>query len=51
MNSWKISQETEQDIKFGYCTEFIIVLNNPLDEKEEMSYKAYLNPSEIRLWW
>ena len=38
----KISQETEQDIKFGYCTEFIIVLNNPLDEKEEMSYKAYL---------
>ncbi len=38
----KISQETEQDIKFCYCTEFIIVLNNPLDEKEEMSYKAYL---------
>ena len=38
----KISQETEQDIQFGYCTEFIIVLNNPLDEKEEMSYKAYL---------
>ena len=38
----KTSQETEQDIKFGYCTEFIIVLNNPLDEKEEMSYKAYL---------
>ena len=38
----KISREAEQDIKFGYCTEFIIVLNNPLDEKEETSYKAYL---------
>lgn len=38
----KISQQTEQDIKFGYCTEFIIVLNQPLDEKEEMNFKAFL---------
>ena len=28
----KISEQTEQDIKFGYCTEFIIVLNQPLEE-------------------
>ena len=26
----KISAQTEQEIKFGYCTEFIIVLNKPL---------------------
>ena len=38
----KISQETEQDIKFGYCTEFIIVLNRPLEEKEETDFKSYL---------
>ncbi|EOT27529.1 DAK2 domain fusion protein YloV [Eubacterium sp. 14-2] len=38
----KISQQTEQDIKFGYCTEFIIVLNHPMEEKEEMDFKAYL---------
>ena len=38
----KISQQTEQDIKFGYCTEFIIVLNRPMEEKDEMDFKAYL---------
>ena len=38
----KISAETEQEIKFGYCTEFIIVLNKPLTDKEEKEYKAYL---------
>ncbi len=38
----KISQQAEQDIKFGYCTEFIIVLQRPLEEKEEMDFKAYL---------
>lgn len=38
----KISAQTEEEIKFGYCTEFIIVLNQPLTEKEEQEYKAYL---------
>ncbi len=38
----KISAETEAEIKFGYCTEFIIVLNNPLSDKEELSYKGFL---------
>ena len=38
----KISRETEQEIKFGYCTEFIIVLNHPLSDREEQEYKAYL---------
>ena len=38
----KISAQAEQDIKFGYCTEFIIVLNNPLSEKEELNFKGFL---------
>ena len=38
----KISAETEKEIKFGYCTVFIIVLNRPLSEQEEHEYKAYL---------
>ena len=38
----KISEETEKEIKFGYCTEFIIVLNKPLTEAEEHEYKGFL---------
>ena len=38
----KISQQAEQDIKFGYCTEFIIVLNQSLKEKDELDFKAFL---------
>ncbi len=38
----QISEETEKEIKFGYCTEFIIVLNRPLSNKEESEYKSYL---------
>lgn len=38
----KITAETEAEIKFGYCTEFIIVLNNPLSDKEELKYKEFL---------
>jgi len=38
----KISAETEEEIKFGYCTEFIIVLNKPMTDKEELEFKAYL---------
>ncbi len=38
----KISSQAEQDIKFGYCTEFIIVLNKPLGEQEEVEFKSYL---------
>lgn len=38
----KISAQTEQDIKFGYCTEFIIVLNQPLSEQEELNFKGFL---------
>ena len=31
------------DIKFGYCTEFIIKLNKKFTETDEMEFKEYLN--------
>lgn len=30
------------DIRFGYCTEFIILLNKPFNVKAEMDFKAFL---------
>ena len=30
------------DIKFGYCTEFIVLLESPLPEEEEEKFKAFL---------
>ena len=39
----KISPQAEADIKFGYCTEFIIVLNKEFGEEEEMNFKHYLS--------
>ncbi len=30
------------DIKFGYCTEFIIMVEKPYDMNEELKFKAYL---------
>ena len=38
----KISAQTEAEIKFGYCTEFIIVLNKTLTEAQEDEYRAFL---------
>lgn len=32
----------EADIKFGYCTEFIINLDNPMPQEEEKSFKDFL---------
>ncbi|MCI8957043.1 MAG: DAK2 domain-containing protein [Eubacterium sp.] len=32
----------EADIKFGYCTEFIINLDNPMPQNEEKSFKDFL---------
>ena len=39
----KITAETEAEIKFGYCTEFIIVLNQPLKEEQIDEFKEFLN--------
>lgn len=38
----KISAQTEADIKFGYCTEFIIMLEKTYDENTELEFKAFL---------
>ncbi len=38
----KISAETEAEIKFGYCTEFIIVLDKKFEHKDEIEFKAFL---------
>ena len=39
----KITPQAEADIKFGYCTEFIIVLNKEFTAEDEVDYKAYLS--------
>lgn len=38
----RISARTEADIRFGYCTEFIIMLEKAYDEKTELEFKAFL---------
>lgn len=38
----KIDAQTEADIKFGYCTEFIILLNQPMSEETEHEFKKFL---------
>ena len=38
----KISAQTEADIKFGYCTEFIIMLDKEFTMDTELEVKAYL---------
>ena len=34
--------QAETDIKFGYCTEFIIMTSKPFSETNETEFKAYL---------
>lgn len=41
VDSYKESIDSE-DIKFGYCTEFIILLNKTFNIKQELDFKAYL---------
>lgn len=38
----KISAETNAEIKFGYCTEFIIMAEKLFTEKDEQEFKTYL---------
>lgn len=37
-----LEAQTNAEIKFGYCTEFIIMLNKVFNIKTEMDFKAYL---------
>lgn len=34
--------QAEADIKFGYCTEFIVLLNRPLNSRTEKEFKGFL---------
>lgn len=38
----KVSAESAADIKFGYCTEFIIMTEKEFTETDEHEFKAYL---------
>lgn len=38
----KMDAQAEADIKFGYCTEFIIMLNKTFNIKHEMDFKEFL---------
>ena len=39
----KISPQAEADIKFGYCTEFIILLEKPLPQEEISRFREFLD--------
>jgi DAK2 domain fusion protein YloV len=36
------AETKQEDIKFGYCTEFIVLLNKPLNVKQEIDFKGFL---------
>ena len=38
----RVGEQAPADIKFGYCTEFIIMLDKKFDEQDEQKFKAYL---------
>ena len=38
----KVSAETNSDIKFGYCTEFIIMTEKEFTDNDEREFKAFL---------
>ncbi len=35
--------DSSEEIKFGYCTEYIILLENPVPDEEVLAYKEWLN--------
>ena len=37
-----VGASEEEDIRFGYCTEFIIMLEKPYDQKTEQEFKNFL---------
>ena len=47
----KPSQQAEADIKFGYCTEFIIMTEKEFTDKNEAEFKAYLESIGDSIVW
>ncbi|MCM1256594.1 MAG: DAK2 domain-containing protein [Roseburia sp.] len=40
--SSSIEAQANQEIKFAYCTQFLIMLNKPFNNKKEKEFKSYL---------
>ena len=40
--TYTAAPQTEADIKFGYCTEFIIMLEKEYTEEAEQGFKGFL---------
>ena len=47
----KPSEQAETEIKFGYCTEFIIMLEKEFTAKDETEFKAYLESIGDSIVW
>ena len=41
-SSYNIEAQAEQEIKFAYCTQFLIMLEKPMSSKAENEFKSYL---------
>ncbi len=39
----RISPQVEQEITFGYCTEFLIILKESFTQEQEQTYREFLN--------
>lgn len=37
------AEEVNEDIKYGYCTEFIVMVQEPWDDDREKEFKSYLS--------
>ena len=47
---WGLDEIETANIRFGYCTEFIVMLEKPFDEKDDEEFKAFLSSVEILLY-
>lgn len=41
--SYRPAEEVNEDIKYGYCTEFIVMVQEPWDDDREQDFKSYLS--------
>ena len=40
--SYNIEAQAQQEIKFGYCTQFLVMLEQPITSRQENEFKEYL---------
>jgi DAK2 domain fusion protein YloV len=40
--SYNLDAQAEQEITFTYCTQFLIMLEKPITDRQEMEFKSYL---------